>query len=120
MLKIKKTEDKVKAALTAHPPSRDDDMLLIAYIWLHSKKHLIEYMSAREFLDLIAETKLPHATSIIRCRQKLQELNKNLRGVKYNIRHNKIEPAVKEEIINWSNDQEELFSIKEENNRGDM
>ena len=100
---LKGIQNIVKKALIDYPKSRDNDNYLIMVVWI---KHLggsdiVKDMGAWELLGLLGRDKLINPESIRRCRQKLQEENEDLRGEKYEYRHNRQED-VKEEIKNWS------------------
>ena len=106
--KIKKVEDRVRIILEEKPHTRDDDMKL--YAWIISKFYgqYLGTMPAKELIDAMYHSKIPHMTSILRCRQKLQELNKSLRGKKYEERQLRSQ-KVKEAMINWDDNQANLF-----------
>ena len=106
--KIKKVEDRVRIILEEKPHTRDDDMKL--YAWIISKFYgqYLGTMPAKELIDAMYHSKIPHMTSILRCRQKLQELNKSLRGKKYEERQLRSQ-KVKEAMINWDDNQGNLF-----------
>ena len=106
--KIKKVEDRVRIILEEKPHTRDDDMKL--YAWIISKCYgqYLGTMPAKELIDAMYHSKIPHMTSILRCRQKLQELKKSLRGKKYEERQLRSQ-KVKEAMINWDDNQANLF-----------
>ena len=62
----------------------------------------------KELINSMYHTKIPHMTSVLRCRQKLQQENKELRGKKYEERHLRAK-QVKEAMINWDDNQANLF-----------
>ena len=106
---IKNLEDKVRDILIKHPDTKDNDQMLVSLTWFyHLGRDTVKSLSAWDLLTKLSKNKLPNAESIRRCRQKLQEHNKDLRGKKYEERH-KLECEVKEEIKNWTG---ELFDIK--------
>ena len=106
--KIKKVEDRVRLVLEEYPYTRDDDMKLYACIISKFYGQYIEHMPAKELLQSMYHTKIPHLTSVLRCRQKLQQENKSLRGKKYEERQLKSQ-KVKEAMINWDDNQANLF-----------
>ena len=105
-MKIRNVEKKVRKVLEGFPPSRDDDMILFALI-IRDKIGLEECQakSGWELLGDIYNSRVPHFTSVLRCRQKLQEKNPELRGDKYNKRHNKYQMDVRNEINDWSDEK---------------
>ena len=58
-------------------------------------------MSAWDFLAKFNNHKISHVISIVRCRQKLQQLYPDLRGLEYEKRQAS-SGEVKEEIIHWT------------------
>jgi hypothetical protein len=94
---LKKVEETVTKALQYVPESRDDDQILCAVIWRKQIKHQIETMSAIEFLTKMSQGKFYKPESIMRCRRKLQELHKDLRGKKYDQRRKNTD-QVKDEL----------------------
>jgi hypothetical protein len=74
----------------------------LANIWYIRSEKLDE--GAMDFLNTIAEGKLPSSESIRRVRQKLQELNPKLRGKLYNKRH-KMQTQVKQELHEIENEE---------------
>ena len=95
------TIDIVKRLLTNHPHLRDSDNKLLANVWFQSVTPLEE--AWMDFLALIAHGNLPSSESIRRCRQKLQELNPELRGELWDKRH-QMQEQVKEELKEMEND----------------
>lgn len=89
----------VSHCLIKYPDLRDDDNRLMATIW--SKQcggtSAVANYSAFEFLKLFASGKLLSPESIRRTRQKLQEVNPELRGASYSARHEK-EAEVREYV----------------------
>ena len=94
---MKQIKDRVLEMLETHKHLRDHDEKLIAHIWYEcytAKGEKIgmnfdasERAGVLKFLQLFAKRKLPNIKTIIRYRAKLQEENKELRGVKYKSRH---------------------------------
>ena len=91
------TIDIVRRLLKDHPHLRDDDNRLIANIWYQTSPNISE--GALDFLNEIAEGNLPSSESIRRCRQKLQQIDKGLRGKLWNKRHG-MQNEVREELHN--------------------
>ena len=98
----KELQEKVREFLTDHPSLRDNDSRLIVNIWADSigRKEL-NLMSASDLMIMISNDELPSGSTIRRMRRKLQEFDDTLRGKKWDVRHNKLEPQVKEELRNW-------------------
>lgn len=110
-MKIKNVESKVRGILENVSAARDDDMVLFACI-ISDKlgKRRCEDMNGWEMLQMISRTKVPHFTSVLRCRQKLQEKNKDLRGEKYLKRTKQYKEEVRIEMRNWdSSEQKKLW-----------
>ena len=84
-MKINTKKKLVIDLLNQFPHLRDDDNKLIATIWKRELK--TKAITALDFLQLYANKSLTNAESIRRCRQKVQELMPELRGSKYNDRH---------------------------------
>lgn len=95
----------IENLLSTQKPYRDDDRRLTATVWaqvLRKQMSLnVKAMSAYDFLQLYAQGELPHAESIRRTRQKLQEKHPNLRGQRYEERQEKLEPEVREKVRSW-------------------
>ena len=110
-MKIRNVENKVRVVLENHPPSRDDDMILYSCIVGNVfGKRRSEEMNGWEMLQMIYRTKVPHFTSVLRCRQKLQERNKDLRGKKYETRTKQYKEDVRVEMRDWDQqEQKKLF-----------
>jgi len=89
------TQTLVKKLLTNHKGLRDNDNKLLASIW-YLKANKIEE-GALSFLNQISKGSLPSSESIRRCRQKLQELNPQLRGKLWNKRHG-LQEKIKQEL----------------------
>tara|TARA_Y100000004_G_scaffold94601_1_gene105994 strand:+ start:654 stop:962 length:309 start_codon:yes stop_codon:yes gene_type:complete len=80
---MKTIKEKVEFLLINYPELRDDDFRLISNYFAFLMQDKIDNMSAKDFLKLFSQGKLPHTESIRRCRQKLQEENSELRGLNY-------------------------------------
>jgi len=85
-MKIFNLATEVQHALQKHPVLRDDDNRLIANIWF-KRLPTIDELSGREVLMIIAKGKLPSFESISRCRRKIQQEDKSLRGELWDKRH---------------------------------
>jgi hypothetical protein len=83
---IIKTKKIVEKYLFGYPHLRDNDERLIATIWneeLSNKGITSKEISGYDFLGYFASGELTNPESIRRTRQKLQEENVELRGLKY-------------------------------------
>lgn len=90
--------EKVKTYLVKYPTLKDNDLKLIATIWLDEFKALgFSEEEAKKFLKPIAEGKLTRSGSIIRSRAQLQEKEPEMRGTIYNERM-KLQKPVQEEL----------------------
>ena len=99
---IKKLEEKVEFVLRKYPETKDNDQMLVSLVWMyHLGRDRTKDLSAWELLTMLSRKELPNFESIRRSRQKLQELNAELRGETYKDRH-KYEVEVKDEIKNWT------------------
>jgi hypothetical protein len=74
---------KVSSILKQNIQARDDDKILVYEIWSLESKAI----TLTEFFQEFLSGKLSHFESIRRIRQKLQEMNPDLRGKKWSIRH---------------------------------
>jgi len=96
-MKIKKYEREVSNILMRKPKSRDCDYILYAFLLL---QHGIDIttLSTKDFLKQMSDKSLPSFEGVGRCRRKLQEKHKDLRGIKYIARHaeeNKVKTEIK-------------------------
>ncbi len=98
---IKKVEDIVIDVLQNVPRARDDDQALCALVWRKQIAHNINNITLLEFLQKLAEGKYHKASSLIRCRRKVQELHEDLRGFMYDKRKKAIE-KVKDDLETMS------------------
>ncbi len=113
---IKGVEGRVRHVLTQFPETRDDDMKLFAmiiYDFYSMSRNLLESKTGFELMGKIYHSKIPHFTSVLRCRQKLQEKDSTLRGKKYESRLKHAE-TVKKQIQDFTPEkpkppQKELF-----------
>ena len=88
--------DQVTMLLTKKSHLRDSDRRLICNIWWKAAPHP-ELLMFEDFIALYIKGKIPESDSITRCRRKVQEDNKELRGESWDLRHG-LEDAIKEEI----------------------
>ena len=110
---IKGVEKRVKNILKRFELAKDDDMKLFALLILDNlnfNKSYINSLTADDIIKKIYNSDIPHFTSVLRCRQKLQEKCPGLRGKLYERRIKRAE-VIKEEIINFEpeTDQSNLF-----------
>jgi hypothetical protein len=83
----KEIKQKVRSILELVPSTRDNDSELISIFWEQELGHEIINLSAESFLTMFAHSNvLTNAESIRRNRQKIQEQNEHLRGLKYIVR----------------------------------
>jgi hypothetical protein len=78
-------KQRVKYILEVNKDARDCDRLLIASIW-EDDVYFIDGCSASDMLDFLVDGTLTSTETIRRCRQRLQEENEHLRGLKYKVR----------------------------------
>ena len=96
MKKIAKLVDRVTGLLTAKSDLRDNDRRLICNIWWKSVSNP-ELLMFEDFINLYIDGEIPESDSITRCRRKVQEANKDLRGKSWDLRHG-LDKIVKDEI----------------------
>ena len=94
--KVINLADKVTKLLRIRPHLRDNDRRLICNIWWNSVSNP-ESITFKDFTDLYIKGKIPESDSITRCRRKVQEEVKELRGEAWERRH-ALEEIVREEI----------------------
>ena len=94
--KITKLVDRVTRLLTVKSDLRDNDRRLICNIWWKSISNP-ELLMFKDFIKLYIKGDVPESDSITRCRRKVQEENKNLRGESWDLRHG-LEDEIKNEI----------------------
>jgi hypothetical protein len=95
---VSEVKQRVRGILETSKFARDCDRQLIAFMWEQDIKDFGDNpkkISAEEMLVLLVDGELTSPESIRRCRQKLQEENESLRGVKYNDRQRKGEEVRK-------------------------
>lgn len=85
-MEILKTKEKVYQLLLRYPQYRDSDNKLLAQIWFDEIGKSRE-LDAYSFLKMLANNELSSLESVTRCRRMLQEDFSNLRGEKWNERH---------------------------------
>ena len=114
----KKIQDIVEISLQDDERARDNDMRLTALIW-HKELGVLRD-KCMPLLELMAYNKVTNFESISRCRRKLQELHPDLRGDKYNARHDK-QQEMKDDLnimtaertgINYETNTQLEFGIK--------
>ena len=100
---MKNLEFRITDILKNTPKSRDDDHILAGAVWIRELggSNIAREMGLWEFMRLFMNHELANFESIVRCRRKVQELDPELRGEKYEYRH-KRQSDVKEELKNWS------------------
>ena len=94
--KITRLTDRVIRLLTVESDLRDNDRRLTCNIWWKSVSNP-ELLMFEDFIKLYIKGKVPESDSITRCRRKVQEEKKELRGKSWDLRHG-LEDAIKEEI----------------------
>ena len=97
-LLTKKLQDKVRQILIKRPAARDCDRLLTVIIWYEEAKK--ENWNLYTYFENYIDGKLTLADSITRCRRKLQEEDKTLRGENWYKRKGRAE-EVRQEIIDY-------------------
>ena len=85
-MKIFNLATEIQHALQKHPVLRDNDNRLIANIWF-KKLPNIDVLTGKDLLMHIAKGKLPSFESISRCRRKIQQEDRSLRGDLWDKRH---------------------------------
>ncbi len=95
-MKITSKIDKVRTLLIEKPWLRDNDNMLLAYIWESELKEKKVSTQNDMFLAMYGMGKLSNAESIRRCRQKLQQENPELRGGNYKGRQMAIDDVIEE------------------------
>ena len=84
--KIVRLTDRVVRLLTIKSDLRDNDRRLICNIWWKSVSNP-ELLMFEDFIKLYIKGDVPESDSITRCRRKVQEENKDLRGESWDLRH---------------------------------
>lgn len=83
--KMQSNKAKIEKLLKERKALRDSDNQLIKAVWVSQVKALNQ-MSASDLLNLLASGRIMNPETIRRCRQKIQEENKALRGKTYRMR----------------------------------
>lgn len=100
---MKNLENIITNVLQNNIKARDDDHILAGAVWVRELggSEIAREMCFWEFLRMFMTHEIANFESIIRCRRKVQELNRELRGEKYEYRH-KRQSEVKDQIKNWT------------------
>lgn len=85
---IKQMQILVKSILVNNDKARDNDNLIILKVWAEQNPSLRGATSFVDFSKDFVKGKYSSVESITRARRKIQELNPELRGFKYNSRQN--------------------------------
>lgn len=96
--KITNLVNKITRLLTIRKHLRDSDRKLTCNIWWSAVPNPATLLF-KDFLNLYLEDKVPESDSITRCRRKVQEERKDLRGDSWDKRHG-LEKVVKNELKN--------------------
>ena len=80
-------KNQIISKLKEHPETRDNDNALIAHILMDMEFLNLKKITAEQFLMKLKEGEYGSLESIRRCRQALQEKNKDLRGELWRERH---------------------------------
>jgi len=86
-------KDNVTYLLRNFPETKDCDLKLTARYWA-------KFDNCSDFISQLYNGNLTHFESIRRMRQRLQQDNEDLRGLRYKTRKNKLEKEVRELIKN--------------------
>lgn len=103
MQDMRKIGSKVYRFLEDYPETRDDDRLLLAFMWEE------EINPGDDFIFLLRNGLVSHPETVTRVRRKLQEKNVSLRGEKWAARHH-LEEEVVEQLTffdHWKQHREE-------------
>ena len=96
----KNVKDNVTDILSQFPITRDSDMRLIAMYYRKHAPEPIGYITADEFLNLLANGKMPSPDTITRARRKIQQHNEELRGTTWEKRQERQEEVKQEMLLN--------------------
>ena len=100
MIKLKNLKNIVERQLRDKPQLRDSDNKLVARLWYNHIQNRspvpVENMSALDLLIAIGNNELPAWSSVVRVRRKIQEMNSDLRGSKYEKRQESRKTVIKE------------------------
>lgn len=95
---MKNIKEYVRHVLLTKPKTRDNDHLLMVFVWVKNNPALKDpKYQFRAFANDYMDGKYAHFESVRRVRQALQREHPELRGRKYNERHN-LEKEVRAEI----------------------
>jgi len=98
-MNIKHRQDIIFELLLLEPELRDNDNKLLSALWEEEFDIMcwdIDFFSAEEFLEVLANGDLSKPEAVTRCRRKLQEQNPEIRGKKYIERHQHQTEVVKQ------------------------
>ena len=93
--KVTKLVDRVTRLLTVKSDLRDNDRRLTCNIWWKSVSNP-ELLMFEDFIELYIKGNVPESDSITRCRRKVQEEKKELRGKSWDLRHGLEDTMIKE------------------------
>jgi|TARA_R110000868_G_scaffold111399_1_gene300911 hypothetical protein len=99
MNNISSLTESVQHFLEKDERCRNDDRLLLAFMWYKTiQKNNVDFstLSAKGLLDLYIKNLLPNHDSITRARRKVQEINPKLRGSNYEKRQDNQEIVKKD------------------------
>tara|TARA_R100000664_G_C2698598_1_gene99834 strand:- start:286 stop:639 length:354 start_codon:yes stop_codon:yes gene_type:complete len=100
MIKLRNLKNIVEKQLRDKPELRDSDSKLVARIWynhISSRSPIpVSNMSATDLLIAIGNGELVGWSSITRVRRKIQQMNPDLRGKKYEKRQESTKTYIKE------------------------
>ena len=100
MIKLKNLKNIVERQLRDKPQLRDSDNKLVARLWYNHIQNRspvpVENMSALDLLIAIGNGELVGWSSITRVRRKIQQMNSDLRGKKYEKRQESTKTYIKE------------------------
>jgi len=102
---LEKLADKINDVLETIPETRDDDHLLIGYVYNRFYK-LDKTNTFGSVVKMVGRGELPAFESITRCRRKIQEQGLHL-GAKRKIRK-EVEEDVKEQIVSWGKNEPQM------------
>ena len=95
---IKQVKKIVTDILQEDKRARDSDDILLATVWFKQIGSEIENLTALDFLKKFSKGRFYKPAGITRCRRKMQEMNPELRGEKYEERKINVTESVKREI----------------------
>jgi hypothetical protein len=92
--KLRSNKELVKKILVEMPATRDSDILLMEEVW---NRQINSQVSLKKFFVLLKKKIIANPETIRRCRQKIQQENKKLRGETYKFRQ-KLEKETRSQI----------------------